>query len=70
MGGWCCFPGGWHLPASPLKSSTHHRCQFSSDLVTSLGRQKKFETIEKLNQERELAQAHKSLIRGAQPVDL
>ena len=22
MGGWCCFPGAWHLPAFPINSST------------------------------------------------
>ena len=22
MEGWCCFPGGWHSPASPFNSSS------------------------------------------------
>ena len=22
MGGWCCFPEGWHAPAQPFNSST------------------------------------------------
>ena len=30
--------GGGHPFASPLKSSTDYRCQFSSDLAVSLGR--------------------------------
>ena len=43
--------------------------KISSDLAASLGRWKKFKTIKKLNQKRELLHAHKSLIRGAKPVD-
>ena len=35
MRGWCCFPRGWHPPASPLNSNTAHTSPHTSPYLPS-----------------------------------